>query len=238
MIGVALWVANLPGAVGRIAAFGVGPLMLGTAGLLLLCLLRTPLRLVGLALGMIAAGLALTTPRPDVLIASDGRSVAVRGADGRLSLTRTSNDTFAVREWLAADADPRTRNDKSIGAAIHCDDDGCIGRLTDGRLVALSRTLASFAEDCRRATVIASPREAPPDCTAPIVIDRSRWRDSGAVALYLHGRGIELDATRPPGYDRPWAPADRPSVAAANRLRASDRAPDATPRSQDLQPED
>lgn len=47
MIAVVLWVTSLPGSVGRIQAFGTGPLLLGTAGLLLLCLLRTPLRWSG-----------------------------------------------------------------------------------------------------------------------------------------------------------------------------------------------
>src|SRR6185437_4935590 len=50
MIAVVLWVAHLPGAIGRIHAFGSGPLLLGTAGLLVICLLRTPLRLTGIAL--------------------------------------------------------------------------------------------------------------------------------------------------------------------------------------------
>ena len=45
MVAIALWVTSLPGAVGRMAAFGVGPLLLGTAGLVLVCLLKTPLRL-------------------------------------------------------------------------------------------------------------------------------------------------------------------------------------------------
>src|SRR6185295_19891254 len=40
MIAVALFVASLPGAVGRVTAFGTGPLLLCTAGLVLLCLLR------------------------------------------------------------------------------------------------------------------------------------------------------------------------------------------------------
>src|SRR4051794_17474948 len=44
MIAVALFVAGLPGAVGRMAAFGTGPLLLCTGGLLVLCLLKTPLR--------------------------------------------------------------------------------------------------------------------------------------------------------------------------------------------------
>ena len=50
IIGVVLWVAHLPGAVGAIPAFGTGPLLLCAAGLLLLCLLRTPLRLGGVPL--------------------------------------------------------------------------------------------------------------------------------------------------------------------------------------------
>ena len=44
MDAVALWVASLPGAFGRVAAFGTGPLLLGTAGLLVIGLLKTPLR--------------------------------------------------------------------------------------------------------------------------------------------------------------------------------------------------
>ena len=45
MIAVALWVAHLPGAVGHIHAFNRGPLLLASAGLLLLCLLRSSRRL-------------------------------------------------------------------------------------------------------------------------------------------------------------------------------------------------
>ena len=40
MIAVALWVTSLPGAVGRVTAFGIGPLLLGSAGLVVLCLLK------------------------------------------------------------------------------------------------------------------------------------------------------------------------------------------------------
>ena len=44
MIAVAQWVAALPGAVGRMPAFGVGPLLLATLGIVVIGLLRTPLR--------------------------------------------------------------------------------------------------------------------------------------------------------------------------------------------------
>src|SRR5262249_40321122 len=47
MIAVAQWVAGLPGAVGRVHAFGIGPLLLASCGLVLICLLRSVLRFSG-----------------------------------------------------------------------------------------------------------------------------------------------------------------------------------------------
>ncbi len=49
MIAVTQWVAGLPGAIGRMAAFGTGPLILSSIGIVLLGLLRTPLRWSGAA---------------------------------------------------------------------------------------------------------------------------------------------------------------------------------------------
>ena len=65
MNAIALWVSGLPGAVGRIPAFGVGPLLMASVGLFVLCLLRTRLRLAGgaLALAAIAIGSQHPTPR-------------------------------------------------------------------------------------------------------------------------------------------------------------------------------
>jgi competence protein ComEC len=81
MIAVTRWVANLPGPVGRVTAFGTGPPIAASLGLILLGLLRTPLRWSGavlLALAIIWAA----APQPDIL--SDGRNIAVRGKDGLL----------------------------------------------------------------------------------------------------------------------------------------------------------
>jgi competence protein ComEC len=234
MIAVATWVAALPGAVGRIPAFGIWPLLLGSAGLLVICLLRTPLRLVGAALGMIAMAWAAATPRPDILIAADGRTVAIRGADGRLAVAESGRDTFAVREWLAADGDGRAVDDPSLRAGVRCDAVGCVAGLTDGRLVALSLSLEAFAEDCARAAVIVSPREAPPRCSA-LVFDRTNWSKSGAVELYIDGEGFTVKPTRPLGYDRPWSPAH---VTPRRITPPGLRTPDATPRTEDLRPDD
>jgi competence protein ComEC len=108
MTTVVLWVTSLPGAVGRIQAFGTGPLLLDTAGLLLLRLLRTPLRWSGAVLAVAASLWAVITPRPDVLISGEGQAAAIRGAGGRLFVLHSGRDTLATREWLAADGDERT----------------------------------------------------------------------------------------------------------------------------------
>jgi competence protein ComEC len=47
MNAVGLWVASPPGAFGRVSLFGVGPLLLATAGFLVIGLLKTPLRWSG-----------------------------------------------------------------------------------------------------------------------------------------------------------------------------------------------
>src|SRR5262249_53561168 len=80
---VALWVSSLPGAFGRVASFGTGPLLLSTAALLVIGLFKTPLRWSGLVLAAVAAYWAMSLRAPDVLVAYDARSFAIRAADGR-----------------------------------------------------------------------------------------------------------------------------------------------------------
>jgi competence protein ComEC len=236
MIGVVLWVAHLPGAVGRIQAFGTGPLLLGTAALLLLCLLRTPLRWSGTVLAVLACLWAVMTPRPDVLVAADGGAAAVRGSDGRLSVLYSGRDTFAVKEWLMADSDGRDPKDARMHDGVACDAAGCMARLKDGRLVSMALTVEAFAEDCGRAAVVVSAHEAPGDCAATL-IDRKVWRSNGAIGLRWSGERFEQSAARPPGYQRPWAPAPRVAgEGAATSLRPLAR--DATPRLEDMEPGD
>jgi competence protein ComEC len=236
MTSVATWVTSFPGALGRVAAFGAGPLLPCTAGLVVFCLFKTPLRLIGAVLIGGAILLMLRAPKPDVLIAADGSAVALRGENGRLSMVKSRSDVFAFREWLAADADARTPTDSTLGDGIRCDAAGCIGKLRDGSLVAIAKTLEAFEEDCRRAVLVVSARDVPPGCTA-LVIDRDVWRRSGAMALRRRGEQFEITAARPPGYDRPWARAAAP---AANALEPTSRATparprDATPRQDDLE---
>jgi competence protein ComEC len=236
MIAVSVFVTSLPGAVGHMAAFGIGPLLLGSAGLVVFCLLKSPLRVTGALLLAVASLWAARTPQPDILISADAQTFAVRGDNGRLAIVRNGSDTFAARQWLSADADTRGHTDPNLAAGIRCDRAGCVGRLADGRLIALARTLEAFDDDCQRAAVVVSARVAPPKCAA-LVIDRDVLQRNGAVALRRRGAGFVMARVRPPGQDRPWAQA-RDTQPVPSRATARASSPDATPRSQDLAPGD
>src|SRR4051794_29136169 len=131
MIVVTQWVSALPGAVGRVPAFGIGPLIAASMGIILLGLLRTPLRYGGVALLLVSAIWAARVPQPDILISADGRNVGVRGQDGKLHFMRAakaSKDAFLVKEWLAADADARKPADAALSDGVSCDESGCVAQ--------------------------------------------------------------------------------------------------------------
>jgi competence protein ComEC len=241
MILVTKWVAALPGAVGRITAFGTGPLIVASLGIIVLGLLRTPLRWAGAAALVLSMIWAATVPQPDVLISGDGRNVGIRGRDGRLHLMKMAKDTFLVNEWLAADADGRPAGDASLADGVSCDDEGCVVEMADGGFAALSLRPESLADDCERAALLVTAKPVPPGCAAT-VIDLARLRRQGAMALRRTSRGFVVETVKPRGVDRPWAIAaenDQETEPVAGLGRAPPpRGVDATPAESDLQGED
>jgi hypothetical protein len=164
--------------------------------------------------------------------AGDGRGFAVRGNDGRFAIHHIGGDSFAVREWLAADADGRDVHDKSLEQGIVCDASGCIGKLADGAPVSYVLTPEAFEEDCARAAlVVASRGEPTADCRAT-VIGRALWRHCGDFVI---------DSAQSKNFDRPWSPAPAPREAFAatsgesGQAEIGTRARDATPRQEDIE---
>jgi len=150
---------------------------------------------------------------------------------------RTGKDAFLVKEWLAADADPRMPSDPSLAEGASCDETGCVLPMAGGGLVAQALRSEALADDCLRASLVVSARQPPRSCAAA-VIDRERLQRRGALALRRTLHGFAIDAVRA-GADRPWAPAvagpaDADNVIGSPRP-ATSRAPDATPSETDLQ---
>jgi competence protein ComEC len=179
----------------------------------------------------LAAAWASLTPQPDIYVAADGQAAAVRGVEGRLSILHRGRDTFAIKEWLAADGDSRLPDDKTLANGTRCDDLGCVGHLRNGSVVALPLTLEAFVDDCAQALVVISAREAPRDRCGALLIDRDVWRERGAMSLRIQGRHIQINEARPVGYQRPWTqPPPRPTATPSDR--------DATPALNQLEPGD
>jgi competence protein ComEC len=238
MIVVTEWVAALPGAIGRMAAFGIGPLIAASVGLVLLGLLRTPLRWTGAAVLAMATVWALMIPQPDILISGDAHNVAVRGRDGRLHLMRSAKNAFLVKEWLAADANPRLPADASLSQGVSCDDSGCVTPLADGAFVTLALQPDALQDDCVRGALIVTAKQPPSTCAAP-VITLDRLRRQGTLALRKSRDGFAITAVKPNGFDRPWAPGVAGEGEADPDLVRRPIVPvDATPSESDLQSED
>ena len=137
-----------------------GPLVAASLGIILLGLLRTPLRWLGAAALALSVVWALAVPQPDILISADGHTIGVRGRDGRLHLMRTAKDGFLLKEWLAADADGRQAGDASLAEGVCCDETGCVVQMADGAIVALALRPDALADDCARAALVVTARQA------------------------------------------------------------------------------
>ena len=108
---------------------------------------------------MLAAALwALPTPRPDVLVAGDGEAAAMRGPDGRLSVLASSRDTFAIKEWLAADGDARDVKERACATALPAMPTAASASSPTAGSPPWRSAIEAFAEDCARAAVVVSAR--------------------------------------------------------------------------------
>jgi competence protein ComEC len=152
-----------------------------------------------LALGFI---LAITTPKPEVLVDSEVEAVAVRGNDGRLTVLGARQNRISAESWLAADGDTRKSRD-ALEGGFRCDSAGCTARLPDGTLIAVARRPGAFADDCRDAALVVSKFDVPPACAAA-AIDRRMLTTTGALALRRVRGEWAVQPVRSPTADRPW----------------------------------
>lgn len=132
MIAVGRWAAALPGGAGVVGEPHAAMMPLGIAAVLWLSAWKSRLRLLGIVPGLMALGLVFAGPRPDVMIGRHGAPVAVRGVDGRLHVLGGRQERFDTAIWLAADADPRAADDRTLGEGWRCDALGCVFALPAG----------------------------------------------------------------------------------------------------------
>ncbi len=149
---------------------------------------------------------------PDILVSSDARLVAVRGADGDYVLSSRTADRYASGDWLRRNGQDSAKAEKfpwegpALNGNLMCGEGGC-RYVTDGRKVAFSFAPASIREDCAWADLLIADSPVQGQCRAGLVIDRfDVWRN-GAYAIWLGGKHYRTVAQDRGA--RPWTVTNR-----------------------------
>lgn len=208
------WVAALPGSSVRLDGIGVASAACAGLALCCLCLFRGTLTLTALVPGCLAVLLAGAPPRPGILIAADGRTVAVRGDDGRLMVAGAASNRMAVSQWLARDADEREPTDASLKSGLRCDRLGCVAPLPGGGTLALSLRPEGLEADCLEARIVVTNGTPPTKCPARVYSPATLGR-TGPVTLFRDGDEWRQVTTRDRAVQRPWMPHVKPEPAGA-----------------------
>ncbi|HSM94659.1 MAG TPA: ComEC/Rec2 family competence protein [Rhizomicrobium sp.] len=214
MLAVGRWVSALPGAVSITAAWPVSAIALMSFGGLWIAIWRTRWRWLGLAPLLMGAIAAFLVQQPDLLIARDGTTVAIRGADGALRLLRPPADKFSAAEWLKRDGDDR---DYSAAIAtprdgVRCDAEGCVAKAVGGKIIAAASRAMALQDDCRAADIVISAVPARGFCAGPqLVIDRFDVARNGAYAVWF-AKPMRVENVREVRGARPWNVWPRPGT--------------------------
>jgi competence protein ComEC len=183
MLALGRWVSGLPGAVTVTPAFPLGALVLVSVGGLWLAIWRRHLRWWGALPVMVGIVLAVVAPRPDLMVASDARTIALRGSDGRLYFPVVPKDHYAAQRWLLRDGDDRAWRD-AVNRNLACDGFGCIAR-RDGLTIALSSRPEALDQDCARADLVIAAVQVF-SCAGPrLVLDAKEIAAGGGYAVRL-----------------------------------------------------
>ena len=194
IIAIAHYVSSLPGAVSMLPAMPLWAYLAMITGGLNLGLLKTNARLFGLL--PFASGFAamLLAPRPDLLITSDGKHLAIVEADGDVALLRARAGDY-IRDMLLENAGT-TAEPMALEQwpGTVCSPDICVIEIQRGDRrwqVLATRTpypvpAMEMAAACKRVDIVISDRWLPSSCRPRwIKADRNMLEQSGGLAFYL-----------------------------------------------------
>ncbi|NCC21818.1 MAG: ComEC family competence protein [Alphaproteobacteria bacterium] len=208
---IAHWTTGMDGAVWLVPGWPVSAFALVLSGSLFMLLWRGRLRFAGLVPLVFGAGIAVSSPPPDLLVSSSGRLVAFRGSDGELYASTLRSDRFDRENWarqLGVDEESGVTRwpaeGKIEGRGLVCGELGCRLELK-GRRIAVRFSPYGLSEDCAWADLVVSREPVKPWlCGETAVIDRfDVWRD-GAHSVRLSGDEIVVHTVAEERGQRPW----------------------------------
>ena len=214
MLTVARLFSGFPGAAGHFAAMPAVALGLIVIGGLWFLLWTRRWRWLGVA--PIAAGIlaTVTVRQPDLLIAEDGKLVAIRMENGAIALSNRAHDKFTQSVWVrwAGEGDiednpPAVLRDAP--EAQQCGKGVCLFTVA-GHKAAILSDVRGFGAACDNAgnggpELVISQIAAHAHCTAPLVIDRTDLVQGGAQSITFAAAGPRIETVREVSGERPWS---------------------------------
>ena len=207
MLAIGRFVSTLPGAVTIVAAWPVTALVLISLGGLWAVIWRSDWRWLGLAPAAFGVAIILLARPPDLLVARDGATIAIRAADGRLHFLGRISDEYSANEWMKRDGNSHLAR-QSIASSkqgVRCDASGCVAQIQSGLRVAAAQRADALREDCANVDVVISAVPIRNGCRRPaLVIDRIDIVRHGAYAVWL-GPAIASQNVQSVRGVRPWS---------------------------------
>lgn len=154
VVSVSGWVNTIPvPAITGVQSIAV--LLCGAAGLLILILLKTKLRLIGI-LPIVAMFLVADNQLPpDIVISQDGRAIGIRDASGKLAIPYPRRNRFITDIWLRAWSEDVAGNREAIVA--ECNEDHCIAVTPQGIRVEIVFAPSLISSACNTADILVAP---------------------------------------------------------------------------------
>lgn len=210
LVAIARMVAGWDGAAALFPSMPGWGLAATALGLVWLCIWRSAVRLAGVAALAVGIGSIAVQVPPDVLVSGDGRLIAVRDGDGRLTLSVAGGDKFARETWLRRDglAEPPEvwpRSGTSRGGRLVCRAGDCVYS-GEGARVAIVRNASVLPAACGGADLVVATVGIRQVCRrmAGRVIDRFDLLDDGAHAVWISGGSVRVETVREARGARPW----------------------------------
>jgi ComEC/Rec2-related protein len=202
MMAIAHWVADLPGAGIVVPAWPGWCVAAVMFGGLWVALWRRAWRWLGFLPIAVGIGFALLAEPPDIMIARDGRTIAIKQSSGRLAFATKPADRYAAENWLRRAGDERPPQAAIGGPDFHCDGLGCIVQVK-GKTVAIAMRAEALPEDCGAADIVITASTAHSYCRAPLVIDRQDLETNGAYVIRF-GKTASTENVAQLRGKRPW----------------------------------
>ncbi len=176
---------NSFGGKGITGQLGAAVLPLAFIGLFFLTMLKSGLRVIGVLILASTYYFWAGPPVPDVLLAENGRAIAVKNDDGKLVMLYPRRNKFVRDIWLRAYS-----NDEQVKfrEPETCNNDICIATTLQGAKVYVVYDPDLLAMACNRADILLAPRLRWVNCwyrQPELVIRRGQLEEFGAHAIYL-----------------------------------------------------